>query len=288
MNILKRLLKGQEGTALPLALILLAAGSTLTIPVLSGVASSMSTSRQADRNTSDSIAANAGLEDGIWNLIHNNLETSEIPNEDDSFNYQLADPVNGSAVDITVTNKGKVIASDGFESNSWSGGVGWLDNWYATGMTSAIHGEQPYEGHDHARIRASSGGIKRSVDLSNYPDITLKFAARVKIFEQGDEAKLKISSNGFNWTTLHTWTSADSDNIYYEHEYDLSQYTMSSQFYIWFDALVDNGGDKFFVDAIVIEHKPIFEVVIVTDDSTTTALVIIDNGAASIYSLTHS
>ena len=57
MNIIKRLLKGQEGSALPLALILLAAGSTLTIPVLSGVASSMSTSRQADKNTSDGIAA---------------------------------------------------------------------------------------------------------------------------------------------------------------------------------------------------------------------------------------
>ena len=63
---------------------------------------------------------------------------------------------------------------------------------------------------------------------------------------------------------------------------------MSSQFYIWFDAIATNNGDKFFIDVVQIVRKPLFEVVIVTDDSTTTALVIIDNGVASIYSLTPS
>lgn len=288
MNTIKRLFKLQKGTALPLALILMGIGATLTVPILNGVASSLSTSRMVDNSTSDGYAADAGLEDAIWSLIYDDLEATEIPDEDDSYNYQLSDPVNGSTVDVTVTNTGSVVASDGFESNTWSGGTGWLGSWTATGMSSATHGEQPYEGHDHARIRSSSGSIKRPVDLSSLPDLTLEFAARVKIFEPGDEAELKISPDGSNWTVLNTWTSADSDNIYYEHEYDLSQYTMSSQFYIWFDTVITNGGDKFFVDAIVIRHKPLFEVVVTTDDSTTTALVIIDNGVASIYSLTTS
>ena len=287
MNIINRLKKHQKGAALPLALILMGVGATLTIPMLSGVTNSLLVSRHSELGTSDGYAANAGLEDAIWDLIYGDLEATEIPDEDDSFNYQLSDPVNGSPVDITVTNKGSHVASDDFESNTWSGGTGWLGSWTATGMTSVINGEQPYEGNYHARIRASSGGIKRAVDLSNLPDLELEFMARVKIFEQGDEAKLKISNDGINWTELYTWTYLDSDDTYYEHEIDLSPYTMSSQVYIWFDAIVTNGGDKFFVDDLEIEHDPLFEVVVTTDDSTTTALVIIDSGVASIYSLSH-
>lgn len=287
MNIINRLRKHQKGAALPLALILMGLGATLTIPMLSGVTNSLLVSRHSELGTSDGYAANAGLEDAIWDLIYGDLEATEIPDEDDSFNYQLSDPVNGSPVDITVTNKGSHVASDDFESNTWSGGTGWLGSWTATGMTSVINAEQPYEGNYHARIRASSGGIKRAVDLSNLPDLELEFMARVKIFEQGDEAKLKISNDGINWTELYTWTYLDSDDTYYEHEIDLSPYTMSSQVYIWFDAIVTNGGDKFFVDDLEIEHDPLFEVVVTTDDSTTTALVIIDSGVASIYSLSH-
>ncbi|MCI0822844.1 MAG: hypothetical protein J4N34_05385, partial [Chloroflexi bacterium] len=140
----------------------------------------------------------------------------------------------------------------------------------------------------HVRIRGSSGSIKRSLDLSAQSDLRLQFWARVKNFEAGDEAEIRISDDGINWTVLHTWTPVDSDDTYYYHDIDLSPYTMSSQFYIWFDAIATNNGDKFFIDVVQIVRKPLFEVVIVTDDSTTTALVIIDNGVASIYSLTHS
>lgn len=288
MKIVSRLIRLQKGTALPLALILLGIGSTLTLPVLSGITNSLLVSRQSDLGTTDGFAASAGLEDAIWELLYDNMESSEIPNKNDSTNYQLEDPVNGSTLNVTVTNLGHEIASDDFESDTWSGGTGWIGSWSPTGMTSVINGEQPYEGTYHARIRASSGGIKRSVDLSNLPNVKLEFAARVKIFNPGDEAKLKVSPNGINWTVLHTWTYADSDNTYYEHEFDLAPYTMSSQFYIWFDAIVTNGGDKFFIDDVEIEHDPLFEVVVTTDDSTTTALVIIEDGAASIYSLTHN
>ena len=290
MKFITRLIKLQKGAALPLALILMGVGATLTIPLLSGVTNSLLVSRQSDSNTSDAIAVEAGLEDAIWSLIFNDLEATQVPDDNDSFNYQLSDPVNGNDVDITVTNKGNVIATDDFESDTWSGGTGWLAGWSPTGMTSVINGEQPYRGNYHARIRASSGGIKRTIDLSNRPDLKLEFAARVKIFESGDEAKLRISDNGINWTTLYTWTSADSDDTYYTHEIDLdlSSYTDKTQIYIWFDAVVTNGGDKFFVDDLKIVHESMFEVVVTTDGSTTTALVIIDNGVASIFSLVHN
>lgn len=288
MNTFARLFRLQRGAALPLALILMGVGATLTIPVLSGVTNSLLVSRQSDLGTSDGFAATAGLEDAIWELLYDDFEASEIPNENDTFNYQLGDPVNGSAVDVTVTNKGIIIASDDFESNTWSGGTGWLGSWSPMGMTNVHGGEHPYEGDYHVRIRGSSGSIKRSLDLSAQSGLSLQFWARVKNFEAGDEAEIRISDDGINWTVLHTWTPADSDDTYYYHDIDLSPYTMSSQFYIWFDAIATNNGDKFFIDVVQIVRKPLFEVVIVTDDSTTTALVIIDNGVASIYSLTHS
>ena len=290
MNIVTRLVKIQKGAALPLALILLGVGSTLTIPLLSGVTNSLLVSRQLDSGTSDAISAEAGLEDAIWNLIYDDFEATQIPNDEDSFSYQLSNTVNGSDVNITVTNKGTLVASDGFESNNWSGGTGWLGSWSPTGMTSVINGEQPYEGSYHARIRDSSGGIKRIVDLSDRPDISLGVAARVKIFEAGDEAFLRVSDDDSNWTTLHTWTSADSDDTYYEFAFDIdmSLYDTPETMYIWFDAVVTNGGDKFFVDSLKITHDPMFEVVVTTDDSTTTALVIIEEGVASIYSLVHN
>lgn len=288
MNTFARLFRLQRGAALPLALILMGVGATLTIPVLSGVTNNLLVSRQSDLGTSDGFAAAAGLEDAIWELLYDDFEATMIPNENDTFNYQLGDPVNGSTVNVTVTNKGTVVAADDFESDTWYGGTGWSNSWTATGMTSVINGEQPYQGNYHSRIRNSGGGIKRAVDLSNQPDLKLGFVARVKIFEAGDEVRLRISDDGINWTDIYTWTSANSDDTYYEYELDLSPYTMSSQFFIWFDAAVSNAGDKFFVDVVQIVHGPLFEVVIVTDDSTTTALVIIDNGVASIFSLIHS
>lgn len=66
------------------------------------------------------------------------------------------------------------IASDSFESNSWSGGLGWSGDWVVNEGYAIVY----YGSHDSGTYSAYMSGkasIQRDVDTTGYSDVTLGF-----------------------------------------------------------------------------------------------------------------
>ena len=62
----------------------------------------------------------------------------------------------------------------------------------------------------------------------------------------------QVSTNGTTFTTLRTWTLADSDNIYKFYEFDLTSYLPATTLYIRLDANMNATADFFYIDDITI------------------------------------
>ena len=143
-----------------------------------------------------------------------------------------------------------LIAYDDWESDGFSGGGGWVDAWTTTTGATIVGTGQP-RGRRHLRLQGSTDRTQRAVDLSNETSSpTLAFWAKARSFETGETASLEVSSNGSSWTTVRTWTTSDADNTYRFYSVDLSEYTLSSTFYIAFEAGMGDSTDKLFVDDI--------------------------------------
>ena len=281
---MRKLIKGESGVILPMAMILLLAGSILIVPLLNSVSTGLLISQRIGLADSGDYSGDAGIEDAIWDLTFDDL-ADDVPNKDDSTTYDVGVPINGERVSVTVTNLGTLLASDDLESGGWSGGSGWLNNWSSSGQTSVTSAEVPQEGSYHIRLRAVDGAASRQVDLFDQPpSVRLQFWARIKIFEDDDKVELKLSPDGQNWSTLYRWDANDSDDIYYFRDIDLTGYTLSNQTRFKFDADLDNGGDKFFVDDINIIRPPTYEIVTSVGGITTTAVVTIDQGQVTVLS----
>lgn len=281
---MRKLFTSESGVILPMALILLLAGSILIVPLLNSVSTGLLISQRTGLADSGDYSGDAGIEDAIWDLTFDDLADG-IPNKDDSTTYDVPAPINGETVSVTVTNLGTLLASDNLESNSWSGGTGWLTSWSSSGMTSVTGGEQPQEGSYHIRLRSVDGAASRQVDLFNQPPgVKLQFWARIKIFEAYDEVELEVSPDGQTWTELYEWDVNDSDDIYYFRDIDLTGYSLSDQTRFRFDADLDNGGDKFFIDDINIVRPPTYEIVADVGGILTTSVVSIDQGQVTVLS----
>ena len=142
------------------------------------------------------------------------------------------------------------MASDGFESGDYSGGIGWLDQWSTTGDVSIRSSDGPQSGSFHARQRRDTGYIARSVDLSGQGGVHLQFWAKVRSFESSDKAEVLVSSDGSTWTVVKTFTSAHGDNVYHFYDIDLSGFSMSSQFFVAFDAGMSSSWDYWYIDDV--------------------------------------
>jgi len=68
MKLLKRILKNEAGQALAMALIMLALGGLLVVPTLSFMTTNLTANRQIDRKNLELYAADAGVEDALWNM----------------------------------------------------------------------------------------------------------------------------------------------------------------------------------------------------------------------------
>ena len=64
----KQMWENQRGMAFPLALVVLGIGAMLTVPFLNSVSSGSISSRKSNVKTFERYAADAALEDAIWNL----------------------------------------------------------------------------------------------------------------------------------------------------------------------------------------------------------------------------
>jgi len=244
-------MKDQRGQVMALALAVMGVGALLVGPFLGGV----SVHSIAARTYSDSMlqmaACDAGIEDAIWGLTNGTL-ADMLSDPGDSVSYSLAVPVNGivSAVVVTLSGGSSDIASDDFESGGWSGGSGWLAAWTHSGDTDVTSAGSPYEGSYHLQLRGDTGYAKRDVDLSGQAGARLQFWAKAASFEGKEEAYCKISPNGTDWTTVKTWVNGDDDDTYYFYDIDLSSYTLSSRFWIAFEANMSGRGDYLYIDDI--------------------------------------
>jgi len=155
---------------------------------------------------------------------------------------------------VTITVESVLIATENWESGGLSGGTGWLGSWLAFGGNDAqvTSGNQPFEGTSHLRLRGKNGFVMRDVNLSGQTGVHLTFYAKVESFEGSDSALVRVFSDG-NWTTVKTWTSADSDGVYKLVDIDLSGFTMTSQVFIAFQGEMSSFADRLLIDNIEVK-----------------------------------
>lgn len=103
-----RLGKDETGQALVLVLMLLLLGSVTIVPLLSYISTGLLTGRMYQGKTSDLYAADAGLEDSIWQVKYGYLDTQfstyDVYDYGSIWAYELPEQVNNRSVDVTVEN----------------------------------------------------------------------------------------------------------------------------------------------------------------------------------------
>ena len=140
----------------------------------------------------------------------------------DNTDYVYIDSIIFSGVIPAPTGPPSVIASEGFESNSWTGGSGWSDaGWSRVGKSNIS--SYPFSGTYGAQIKGAGASLTRSVNLANTTQVEIKVAIRCYLFEAGDSATLQFY-DGANWIDLETFTS---DTGFQRYTYDLSAVPMN-------------------------------------------------------------
>jgi len=103
MNIaVKRLIRGEKGAAMVLALVLLVVGGLIVAPLLSYMCSGLIAGKVYERRTAELYAADAGVEDAVWNIQHDTDKVNGLTQCYQSTNYTIPN-VNDRSVDITIT-----------------------------------------------------------------------------------------------------------------------------------------------------------------------------------------
>ncbi len=140
---------------------------------------------------------------------------------------------------------GVTIASDDFSSSSWDGGAGFEGSWARAGDSAITSGG--------ARLRKGTGDMRRIVDVDGADGLELKFRAKVTSFEAGDQALVKVSSDGgATFTTVRTFGASDSDGAWHARTVELSSFAGASSLVIRFDANMSAESDAFYVDDVAV------------------------------------
>jgi len=271
---------GEKGQALPLALLVVALGALVITPFVGHAGSSLIGSRIYGQAINEQYSCDSGVEHVIWNLTNGGL-TDNLTSPGDSTSYLLSEVINGLVPNITVSNGWETIASDDFESGTWSGGSGWLYDWYYEGEASIVTTGTPYEGSYHLQLASSTGYVKRSVDLRG-PSANLRFWAKATGWDPGEGAQCLISPNGTDWTVVYTWVNGDDDNTYHFYDIDLSSYTLSSEFWIAFDSNASATSEYFWVDDLQIQGTPYYGITSIAGDRIIKAVVEIVGATVSV------
>ncbi len=244
-------MNSEKGQALILVMVVIALGSLVIPPFLMHADTSIIASRNYESSLYSQYACDSGAEHAIWRLTDGGL-ASTIDSPGDTITYTLPQTVNNFTTNVTVCNSYQLIASDNFNTGTWTGGTGWLSGWTHSGASAVINTESPYEGAYHLKLESSDGAVKRSVNLKHEINIYLDFWAKVYSFEPTEYATCDVSSDGTNWKTVHTWTIADDDNMYHHFQISLAPYEMTSQFWISFNSHMGQTSDNFYVDKLQV------------------------------------
>jgi hypothetical protein len=175
-----------------------------------------------------------------------------------------------------------ILASDDFESGDWSGGTGWLADWYHEGDATVNTTGTPYAGNYHLRLSDSTAYVSRTVDLSTETNVWLQLQVKVDAFEVGDEVLCTVSSNGTDWTTVYTWDDGNSDNQYHSYDIDLTPYGLSDEFYIAFESSMSSIWDYFYIDNPTVTVMRGYGISSKAGDSVAKAVVEISGSTANV------
>jgi hypothetical protein len=145
------------------------------------------------------------------------------------------------------------VAEDGFESGAWKGGTGWLNEWTNHGASSITIDGHPYEGKYHMLLTGPDGYVARATDLSTASVAHLRFWAKASSLEDYDYAHCLVSSDGVDWTTVYTWDIKAADDVYHYYDIDLSDYKLTSEFWIAFQVEMKDADDYFNLDDISVD-----------------------------------
>ena len=144
-----------------------------------------------------------------------------------------------------------IVASDDFESGDWSGGSGWLWDWWTEQNPSVTTSGGPHGGSYHVQM-ASNGNyyyIARPTNMTGKSNARLQFWAKADSFGAFDYVDCEVY-DGTTWNNVQTWVDGDDDNTYYYFDIDVSGMDMSSEFYVTFYAELTGVGAYFYIDDV--------------------------------------
>jgi hypothetical protein len=94
--------RGENGQALPLAILALAIGSLVVAPFLGQASASLIGSRTYGQGQAELYACDAGIEHAIWGLAYGELADS-FTGPGDQLSYQLDEEINSLEMTVTIT-----------------------------------------------------------------------------------------------------------------------------------------------------------------------------------------
>ena len=98
----KKLIRDEKGHAMVLTLIMLLIGGLVSAPLLDHMGTGIVTGEVYEVKTAELYAADAGVEDAMWNIQLKTDKVQGLTQCDQSTNYTITG-VNGKTVDVTIT-----------------------------------------------------------------------------------------------------------------------------------------------------------------------------------------
>ena len=152
----KKLIRDEKGAAMVLALIMLLIGGLVSAPLLAYMGTGIVTGEVYEVKTAELYAADAGVEDAMWNIQLKTDKVQELTQCNQSTNYTITG-VNGKTVDVTIT---LMTIWDGLpcDYRVVSRAVG---DGSATEIDAYVTGESEYDNYSHLMDNAitSAGDI---------------------------------------------------------------------------------------------------------------------------------
>jgi len=190
-----RLMKDEKGAAMVVALIMLVISGLVSAPLLAHMSTGIVTGEVYEKRTAELYAADAGVEDAVWNIQHEVPEVMGLSGCYPDWSYNMPD-VNGKSVDVTITLVSNVTFTYRVVSTATGDGSG-------TEIDAYVIGESKYGDY---------WGIMDNV-LTSQGEITLKPGANVTPSE-GDHSPLEYYGGG--WP--ETWELEDFYGLQVEDE----------------------------------------------------------------------
>ena len=166
-----------------------------------------------------------------------------------------------SAYSAGVPNAPTEIASDGFESNSWSGGTGWATSAWTTSAnggsklpeirTSDNGSIFPYEGGYFGRVR-DVAYASRSVDLAGKTNASASFVWSVLGLDASGEKVVFEVNDGTGWSEAASLPQGTTNYVWQPETVDLSPYSMVDGFQVRFRVIGSDGNDGCYFDSVSI------------------------------------